>query len=66
MFNKEPVAVVAGLTQIVSAVIALLLGFDVVEWTTEQTGLVLGVWAAVTAFLLLFARSKVTPVDPGV
>lgn len=61
--NKEPVAIVAGLTQIVSAVIALALGFQWVDWTPEQVGLVLGVWAAVTTFALLFARSKVTPTD---
>lgn len=59
--KSEPVAIVGGLTQIVSAVIALALGFQWVSWTPEQTGLVLGVWAAVTAFALLFARSKVTP-----
>ncbi len=66
MFNKEPVAIIAGLTQIVSAIIALALGFEWVDWTPEQVGLVLGVWAAITAFALLFARSKVTPVEPGV
>jgi branched-subunit amino acid ABC-type transport system permease component len=60
--NTEPVAIVGGLTQIVSAVIALLIGFDIVSWTPEQTGLVLGVWAAITAFaLVFFVRSKVTP-----
>lgn len=65
--NAEPVAIVGGLTQIVSAVIALALGFEWVDWTPEQTGLVLGVWAAITAFALLFyVRSKVTPVDPTV
>ncbi len=61
--KTEPVAIVGGLTQIVTAVIALALGFEWVDWTPEQTGLVLGVWAAITAFALLFVRSKVTPVE---
>ena len=62
--NSEPVVIVGGLTQIVSAVIALALGFGWVSWTPEQTGLVLGVWAAVTAFALLVVRANVTPTPP--
>ena len=61
--SREPVAIVGGLTQIVSAFIALALGFEWVDWTPEQNGLVLGVWAAVTAFaLMFFVRSRVSPV----
>lgn len=62
--TKEPVAITGALTQLVTAIIAALVGFDVVSWTQEQIGLVLGVWAAITAVVLvLWTRSKVTPVQ---
>ena len=62
--NKEPVAITGALTGVVNAVIALLVGFEVVHWTATQIGLVVGLWNAVVAVVLvLVVRSKVTPID---
>lgn len=55
--RREP-AIVAGVVQ---AVLGLLLAFGV-DMTTEQTGAILAVTAAVLA---LFVRSQVTPVAGG-
>lgn len=45
------------LTALVASVLAVLVGFDIVDWTEEQTGLILG---AVGAFLVLFISPTVT------
>lgn len=51
----------AGAT-LVAAIIALLLGFDIVTWTQAQTALVLGVYAAVMIFLRqLYSVTEDTP-----
>jgi hypothetical protein len=44
----------------------VLIGFDVVHWTSEQIGLVVGLWNAVVALALVFlVRARVTPtVEP--
>jgi hypothetical protein len=46
----------------VNALIALAIGFEWVNWTDTQTALVVGVWNAVVALILvLVVRAKVTP-----
>lgn len=51
----------AGAT-LVAAIIALLLGFDIVTWTQTQVALVLGVYAAVMIFLRqLYSVTDSTP-----
>jgi hypothetical protein len=63
VFQKpEPVALATALTQLVSAVIALLLIFEVIHWSTEQVGAFMAAWAALTAVVFVFVRNKVTPV----
>ncbi|HET9143934.1 hypothetical protein [Actinophytocola sp.] len=52
--KAEPVAT-QGLIQ---ATLALLIGFGVISWTSEQTGLALALTAAILTFL---ARRRVTP-----
>jgi hypothetical protein len=52
--KSEPVAVQG----VIQAGIALLLGFGLVSWTTEQAGLTLALSAAI---LGLVARRQVTP-----
>jgi hypothetical protein len=52
--KAEPVAT-QGLIQ---AALALLIGFGVISWTSEQTGLALALTAAILTFL---ARRKVSP-----
>lgn len=60
--NTEPVALTGALTVVVNAVIALAIGFEWVTWTDTQTALVVGVWNAVVALILVVVvRSKVTP-----
>jgi len=52
--KAEPVAT-QGLIQ---AILALLIGFGVISWTSEQTGLALALTAAILTFL---ARRRVSP-----
>lgn len=64
--NREPVALSALITTAVAAVLAMLVGLDLIRFTPEQTGLVV---AAVTAVVALaggiWARARVTPTaDP--
>ncbi|HEU5475344.1 MAG TPA: hypothetical protein VFV67_32275 [Actinophytocola sp.] len=57
--KSEPVAT-QGLVQ---ATLAALLGFGVISWTSEQTGLTLALTAAILTFL---TRSQVRPAGKGV
>ena len=66
MFDRirhEPVVFWGLVTAAIEAVIGLGLAFDWWEWTSEQTGTVLLVVAAVGAILTFFVRSKVTPTE---
>lgn len=56
--KSEPVAT-QGLVQ---ATLAMLLGFGVLTWTTEQTGLALALTAAVLTFV---TRNQVSPSGKG-
>jgi len=60
--KAEPVAFAGLLTALVTALIALAVGFEWVTWTETQIALVLGVWAAITAVLTFLVRGQVTPV----
>ncbi len=68
MFDKikqEPVRFWSTLTGIITAVFGALIGFGILEWTMDQVGLVLVVWAAVgSLFQFFYVRNKVTPVAP--
>ena len=59
--QKEPVAIGAALTSFATALIALLVGFEIVDWTPEQIGLVLGVVSGATVFVGALVRARVTP-----
>lgn len=60
--TAEPVRFWAALTGIVTAILGLLVGFEIVNWTAEATGFILVVWAAIgTLFQFFFVRNKVTP-----
>ncbi|GAB2803236.1 hypothetical protein GCM10027176_05070 [Actinoallomurus bryophytorum] len=59
LIQREPVA----FQGCVQATLAALVGFGVVDWSTEQVGLMLGV---VAAFLALYTRAVVSPTStPG-
>ena len=60
--KAEPVAFAGLLTAVVTALIALAVGFGWVSWTETQIGLILGLWAAVMAVVTFFVRGQVTPV----
>lgn len=47
--TNEPVTIGTAVSGLATAVVALLIGFEIVEWTPEQTGLVL---AVVTALIV--------------
>jgi len=60
--SAEPVAVATAFVSAGQAVIALLVGLEVVAWTPAQVGLVEGVVVAATGLAGLFVRGRVTPV----
>lgn len=59
--KSEPVATGAAVTAFATALIALLIGFEVVDWTQEQTGLVLATLSAGLVLAGGLVRRKVTP-----
>jgi uncharacterized membrane protein required for colicin V production len=64
VIKQEPVRFWAAIMGLIAAVIAALIGFDVVSWTTEQVGLIIGVLTAVgVLFQFFFVRNQVTPVE---
>lgn len=60
-FQAEPVAVESALRNLLVAVIGLLQVFGAINWTPEQQGAVLLVFAALSVAASLFVRNKVTP-----
>lgn len=60
--TREPVAIGAAIQVLLTAVIALAVGFGWVSWSTDQIALILGVYAAVQLVVGAVQRSKVTPV----
>jgi hypothetical protein len=61
--NNEPVSVSAAVVIFVNAVLAMIVGLEVVEWSPEQTALIMGVVVSLVALVgAVFARSRVTPV----
>ena len=64
--TREPVALSTLITTAVAAVLAMLVGLDVIRLTAEQTGVVIGAVVAVVALAGgIWARARVTPVaDP--
>lgn len=60
--NTEPVAIGGSIQVLITAVIALALGFGWVSWSTDQVGLILAVYAATQVVIAAVQRSKVTPV----
>lgn len=64
MFGKEPAIILNALSEVVRAVIPLLLVFEIVKWTDPQTGAVLLVVGVVIGFLTtLLTRSQVVPTE---
>lgn len=64
MFAKEPTIVINALTEVVRAVIPMLLVFGLIKWTDQQLGavmLVVGVVAASLATIL--TRQQVVPTE---
>lgn len=59
--KPEPVAITGAITGAASAGIAVLVGFGIVDWTSEQVGLVLGALTAAIGTVTVIVRSKVTP-----
>jgi hypothetical protein len=60
--KEEPVRFWAAIMGVVAATIAVLIGFEIVAWTTTQVGLILGLFTAVgVLFQFFFVRNKVSP-----
>ena len=60
--KTEPVVTGGAIVSVATAIIALLIGFDIVNWSAEQVGLVLAVLTAVNVAVTARVRSRVTPV----
>ena len=60
--QSEPVRVGAAVVGAAQALLAVLLGFEVVHWTAAQVGLVQALVVALVALVASVVRSKVTPV----
>lgn len=61
IIRREPVAVAASFDGIVKAVVAVLIGFNVINWSDTQTALVIALETAVVGFIMLLVRGSVTP-----
>ena len=58
----EPVRFWTTLTAFVTALIGVVIGFGIIEFTQEQVGLLLVVWAAIGGmFQFFYVRNQVTP-----
>lgn len=57
--NTYPVAVGQAVTGVVTATMAVLSGFGIIDWTPEQWGLVLALVTAVIAAVYAFVSGKV-------
>lgn len=63
IIKAEPVRFWAAIMGLIAAAIAVLIGFEIVNWTMEQVGLIIGFFTAVgVLFQFFFVRNKVTPV----
>jgi len=61
--KQEPTVVFGGLSEIIRAVIPVLLAFGYIHWSNEQIGLVLVLVGVVIGFLtILFTRSSTVPI----
>jgi hypothetical protein len=62
--SKEPVAIINGCVTLVEALIAITVGFGLVNLTVEQVGLLMAFVIAVGNLVkTLWARGQVTPVN---
>lgn len=59
--TSEPISITEAIRLVIVGVITLLVAFNAWNPTPEQTGAVLGVYAAVSILLSVIARSKSTP-----
>ena len=62
--TREPVAIAGAIQGLISAVTALALLFDWVDWSTEQVGGILAVYTALVAVIAAVTGAKVTPQGP--
>lgn len=63
--QTEPVAVGAAITTAVPALLFFLDVFNVWHATADQTTAILGLIAALSAFVAFFVRGQVSPVGPA-
>lgn len=64
MFGKEPTVVLGALSEVVRAVIPMLIIFGFIHWTGEQVAQVMVVVGVGVAFLnTLLTRSQVVPIE---
>lgn len=58
---KEPTVFFGGLQAVLAAVLFALTAFDIWAPTEQQTTAVFGIYTALTAFIIIVIRAKVTP-----
>lgn len=62
MFGKEPTVILGALSEVIKAIIPMLIIFGILHWTGEQVAQVMIVTSVVIAFInTAWARSQVTP-----
>ena len=60
--SSEPVAVGATIIGAVQALVAVLVGFEIVHWSEGQVALVLALVTALAGVVAVGVRSRVSPV----
>lgn len=62
--NREPTAILGALSEVVRAVIPMLIIFGFIHWTGEQVAQVMIVVGVIVGFLnVLLARAQVVPAE---
>ena len=64
MFGKEPTVILGALSEVIKAIIPMLIIFNFINWTGEQVAQVMLVVGVGIAFLnVLLTRSQVVPTE---
>lgn len=61
--SNEPITLTEGVRLVIVAAIAVLTSFEIWEPTPAQLGSILGLYAAVSVVLSIFARLRSTPTE---
>lgn len=64
MLNREPAAILGGLSEVVRAIIPTLIIFGLIHWSGDQVAQVMLLVSVIVGFFnILLTRSQVVPVE---